>query len=596
MMGKDRDGGRGPGGRRGARGSALRAGRAWIRAAVALAGLALPVADHAARAQQPEAPPHAAPAAGSEMDLSIRYRFYERYGLIEDLERPDQLLQYKVGTIQKVHREVEQARGAPESLDITYHTIYTERPARLGRFGDVTDTIRRYDWFGIEGMTQADPRSALLLKGLTIWYRPRLGAAPFLVSLTPDRLIRQNEYDQVRGEIFTPYLIAILPPRPVLIDDRWKIGRQAARVLLGKIAEGGNYRFEGTLSKVEKAGAGTAMTATIDLSGEMDFEEGSGAVRASLTFLFEPIRAAAATPKGASAPTAKTEPPRPSGLIEARGYFTKVLMGLRTSVPLDQQGRLQMIETGQIQLKRERVPVDTGAISVPEKPPTPDETNSWLLFDDSQRRFHLRHRQDLVVDVDEPDALVLHSSNPEGKSDTMIIGDVPKEADPVADRQWTDPQAFVRYIQQSLERRGFEVINGPMGWLPDADWAPKRKVYRYESALKQKDGSRMYVDAYLVLFSRGDHFVIQALTNREDHLAFRDQAEKLIKSLDLGPSSASPAGAGPRPAPPAATAPTPGTPPPAATAPTPGTPAPATTAPSRGTPPPPAVPRREERP
>jgi hypothetical protein len=321
------------------------------------------------------------------------------------------------------------------------------------------------------------------------------------------------------------------------------------------------------------------MTAIIDLEGLMDFEKGAGAVRARLWFVFEPIRPSTPeTTKGAAAPKSKGAGPGEGGVVEARGHVARLSMSLRKSEPLDEDGRLQEIRTGEIQLRRRLMPPQTDPLAVPKDPPTPDEANSWLVFDDPEGRFHLRHRQDLAVEVNDPELLVFHADGIQGKADTLMIADVPKDPDPAVDRQWTDPQAFVKYVRRNLEQRGFEVINGPMGALPEADWAPlKRKVYRYESALKTKDGSRMYVDAYLVLFSRGNRFFIQAMTNRDDHLVFREQAEKLIKSLDLGPSTPRAAGAATRP--PDATAP-------GATAP----------APSREIPAAPPVPRLDGRP
>ena len=71
----------------------------------------------------------------------------------------------------------------------------------------------------------------------------------------------------------------------------------------------------------------------------------------------------------------------------------------------------------------------------------------------------------------------------------MIVTAVPKEADPSRDRKWTDPQAFVRDLKDNVvTERSQELVNGPIGWLPDADWAPlKRRVYRFEAALKTKN-------------------------------------------------------------------------------------------------------------
>ena len=241
----------------------------------------------------------------------------------------------------------------------------------------------------------------------------------------------------------------------------------------------------------------------------------------------------------------------------------------RLMIPIDKAGRLQEITTRELVLgRRPSVPrADPGAgeaaLSFSSPPPTADENNSWLLYDDPQGRFHFRHPQEMVIEENNPNALQLQHVRRDGKTDTMVIVPVPKEADPAADRHWSDPQAFVRDIRQNAARAKHPIVKDQSGWLPEQDWAPlKRKVYRYEAALEPKDASRYYMDEYLVLFTRGSRFMIHAMTDQEDHGPFRDQTEKVIKSLDLGPSApgmaTTPAEA---PAvPPAATRPTPSRP------------------------------------
>jgi hypothetical protein len=520
-----------------------------VRVIATLVGLATLGVEGGSLAQEPAAPVQEAPAATSDQPLSAKYRFIESYGPDLDLGRPDLLVQYKVGSIETIRTEVEKARGAPARQEIEYRTIYTERPAQLGRLGEVTDAVRHYDVFRAGGAAQADPRMAMLLRGLKLWYHPRAGTTPELISLNPDRLIRQLEYDNVLNQIFFPRLTAIFPPRPVRKADTWTLTRAAAQALVGQVPEAADFRLEATLTQVERAAQGTVLTAIIDISGVVNLDAGEGAVRARLWFVFEPL---AATP--AASPRVPSGRPGTGGvldpeIVEARGFITKVHMTRRLSSPVDEDGRLQQIVTRELQVQRRKTvgaqgSPETDLLTIPKPPPTADEKNSWLLYDDSpQGRFHLRHPQELAVQLNEPDALVLHSVRKDGKSDTVIIGDVPREADPALDRKWTDPQAFVRNIQQNSERRGYEVITGPTGWLPEQDWAPlKRRVYRYEAALKRDDGSRLYLDGYLVLFARGDHFVIQAFTEHNEHVAFRNQAEGIIRSLELGPSDPAMAG------------------------------------------------------
>ena len=109
-----------------------------------------------------------------------------------------------------------------------------------------------------------------------------------------------------------------------------------------------------------------------------------------------------------------------------------------------------------------------------------DETNSWLLYDDPQGRFHLRHPQELEIeDIEGPDAWSLPSAT-SGRE----VGHADRRARTQGgglrrDRKWSDPQAFVREVQQNCGPPWREVVNGEMGWLPEQEWAPlKRRVYR----------------------------------------------------------------------------------------------------------------------
>jgi hypothetical protein len=540
--------------------------------AAALAGLVLFGVDpRGARPQEPDQP---APADGSAQPLSLRYRFSEKYDPNGDPSRPELLVQYQVGALETIRIETEKPQGAPDQTGYSYRTIYTERPAKIGRLGEVTDAVRRYDrfeLFSLAGVRQNNAAAKNLFQGLTIWYHSRVGGNPEVISLTPNRSIQEREYSDHGGIVnqpFVPLLMKVMPPRSARVGDSWPLQRQAAQILLGQLPTGGQFAVEGRLVKVEKSGQGTALTATIEISGELDLEEGEGAVNARIAFVFEPSPAApAAETKESAGLAGRAKDARDVAVVDAKGYIAKLNMGRRLTLPLDDKGRLQQIRTRELVLQRRLVAgpagADGAALTVPDNPPTANEANSWLIYDDPQRRFHFRHPQELFIKHNMPDALVLQYVRPDGKADTMIVGDIPKEQDPVQDRKWSDPQAFVRYIRDGSERRGFDVIPGSMGYLPDQDWQPlKRRVYRYEAALKTKEGSRVYLDAYLVLFTRGDHFVVQALTEHNDHVAFRDQAERMIKSLELGPSTSGQGGSPAQPplAPPSVTTPNPGRP------------------------------------
>src|SRR5262245_37305721 len=84
-----------------------------------------------------EAPPQPAPAQPQESaePLSTRYRFLEKYGLAADPAKPELITQYQVGALETIKTETEKAQGAPDRTEFTTQTIYTERPAKVGKLG-----------------------------------------------------------------------------------------------------------------------------------------------------------------------------------------------------------------------------------------------------------------------------------------------------------------------------------------------------------------------------------------------------------------------------------------------------------------------------
>ena len=115
---------------------------------------------------------------------------------------------------------------------------------------------------------------------------------------------------------------------------------------------------------------------------------------------------------------------------------------------------------------------------------------------------------------------------------------VPKSGDPQRDRLAADPLQEKKRLDDEWKRRGEKVLPGTQGWLPESDWSKlKRKVYRIEAALlSQEDPSapasgRIYLDQYIVQFTRNETMMMTAMTTRDPHVAFRDKAESLIKKL-----------------------------------------------------------------
>ncbi|MGD0039162.1 MAG: hypothetical protein ABSE84_01885, partial [Isosphaeraceae bacterium] len=113
------------------------------------------------------------------------------------------------------------------------------------------------------------------------------------------------------------------------------------------------------------------------------------------------------------------------------------------------------------------------------------------------------------------------------------------------DRLASDPIQAKKQLEDQWKQRGEKVVPGPSGWLPEADWSPlKRKVYRIEAALipesdRSTASGRIYLDHYIVQFTRNEVLVVAAMTTRDPHVQFRESTESIIKSFDFGPSESS---------------------------------------------------------
>jgi hypothetical protein len=231
-----------------------------------------------------------------------------------------------------------------------------------------------------------------------------------------------------------------------------------------------------------------------------------------------------------------------------------VLMAQTATYPIpESENRLKETTTFELHLERRRQPTTPNAavgakdapLPVPETAPTANEDNNWLVYDDPQGQFHFRHPQDLRLEprLGDPNVVGLVDQQLRG-SYSLVIHLLPKEANPERDRQSRDPDFHRRELYSLWEKQHREVVKGPTGWLPEADWIPlKRKVYRIEAATQQAGGGantpRIYCDYYLILFTTNQAMVVRAMTV-EDHLKFRDQTEAVIKSFQFGPSEGQP--------------------------------------------------------
>jgi hypothetical protein len=509
------------------------------------------------RPQSSGAAPADEPAGSTAVPLSARYRFIERYSPEEDPQRPDAITQYRVAVSQTVKETWEKAQGAPDVRQSSHTTIYTERAAKVARDGEVTETIRRYDDVRAKLMAPAPPQNPPFLQGLEIWYHRRPGDRPEIVSLSRNRPLRAEEYDSIADDlVFVPQLAALFRQIPRRVGDTWQIPPLVTKLMWGKAPEQDEYDLMGTLIDIRKARKGNSLEAIVGVSGGFIMDDVPNKFNARIYFTFEPTASLTGPDRPAASPAvadsgAQTRVPRrDEGIIEARGWVSEAQMAQTYSAVIpDTDDRLKYTITVELRMWRERLPVTPSPLSsrtvasltVPSPAPTANEANSWLVYDDPKGRFHLRHSQRLQRNTSEvdPNVFALVDRKIGDGRDVFILRLPPGAADPQGEHRFRDAEQFRREIEADWAKRKLELLQGSTGWLPEADWAPL-KVFRKEFGVKLagqdekgKTVDRLYIDDYLVLSGRSDCVHIESMTNRNDHTTFRNEVERIIKSLQF---------------------------------------------------------------
>jgi len=515
-----------------------------------------------APAGEADAQPGAAPSQGSAEALSVRYRFLERYSAEEDSARPDLVTQYQVG-IRQTRKEVrEKQQGAPERFEFWTQTIYTERAGKVTNLGDVSEAVRRYDKFFQKRLPTAAIPKTPLFEGLTVWVtRGKFGAAPQILSLTENRPLREAEFKLMLSQPSLPPLKALLPTAPRRVGDTWRVPRESTFYLFWRLPEPDDYALDAKLTDVHKAATGTKLVAVIALSGPLTLADGPSLVNGEIHFTFEPQRAVLPSPGAGEEPKADgggagsgSSKKNKEGVADAQGWITAVKLARSVDIPEPEgEGRLKTTVTHEIVMGRRllsEVPNQPGTeppapLLIPNPPPTATDANSWLVYEDPSGRFSFRHPQELQATSDfmEPDTVQLIDQRPEVGKDVFVLQLPPGTDDPQADRRFHSVDQFKQTIEANWSRKKADVVRGPEEWLPEPDWAPfKLKVYRKELGVKTQAPTakgtveRIYLDYYFVLSNRNDCFHVQSMTIRDDHVAFRTQAERIIKSMEFGPT------------------------------------------------------------
>jgi hypothetical protein len=514
--------------------------------------------------------------SGDAPPLSARYRFIERYTVEADPKRPEALSQYRVGSRDTVRVVRDRPQGTPERDESSLQMIYTERAAKLARDGTVGEAVRRYDRVNFKTTLPIQPFKTKFLEGLMILYRLSNRSTPLVASLS-DRVLRQQEFERINQQAFLPAVASLLPRTASRVGDTWPISKLPTRAMIGAMPVDDEFSLMAELIEVHKNKAGNSMTAVIGIKGQFSVDEGPTAINAQVDFTFEPtpVRqnrpgrpgddAATDQPAGAAAAGGKVV----EGLFDAKGYISKVRLAQAMTLPLgEEDGRLKQTITRELLLER-RISGqgDGSALPLPEANFAAGPANSWLLYDDPQGRFHFLHPQDLRIAKVYPEGGVdLLDRRPDGQ-DVLQIALIPKTQDPQRDRLAGDPIQQKKLLEDQWKRQGQKVLPGPAGWLSDPELARlNRKVYRIEAALVPAEdspetppGGRIYLDHYIVQFSRNEVLKVIAMTTQDPHVPFSKVAELVIKTFDFGPSEStkppailsapSPAASGPAPGP-----------------------------------------------
>jgi hypothetical protein len=530
--------------------------RTAVGALLVTVALALVGCDKLALGQTQEpSPANPAELAAEKQDLSQRYHFLEHYSATDDPTKPESLTQYQVGIRENIKVTREKPQGAPDHDNASTQCIYTERVTKLARGGTVTEVIRHYDKVNSKTSLAIPHYKTKPLEGLVILYRKETRSLPQVLCLTPGRQLRQQEYIGVVEEPFLPVLANILPRKPGRVGDTWPVPREAAWALLGEEPTDEGYDLNAEILEVRKNKAGSSMVAVIAVKGQVVIPQGPSGINALLQFTFQPSESTA--PSGARTGAERTKDQDPGTLatggraeaaVDAKGYISKVSLAQEVIESLPgNDGRLrQMVRLERVLERRpdEQAGGVAGLLEVPTPDPIANVSNSWLIYDDPQGRFHLLHPQELRVDGYPDGGIDLLDRRPDGR-DVITIGLQAKTQDPQRDAAVSDPNQVKKQLEDQWKQRGEKVVPGPSAWLPEAEWSPlKRKVYRIEAALIPESdrlpaSGRIYLDHYIVQFMRNEVLTVAAMTTRDAHAQFRETAESIIKSFEFGPSDSS---------------------------------------------------------
>ncbi len=466
--------------------------------------------------------------------LSTSFKFVERYALEPEPAHPQVLTQYRVGMLETTKYEIERAQGAPERTQRSRTILYAERAAKVGKLGNPIDLVRRYDTVILRDLVQPRPLNPPLLQGLTIWYHLRPPLRPQIVSVTPDRRIREDEYAMIELEVSMSSLSAFFPTATRRVSETWDVPSSAVQIVSGRAPDADGYEMTGTLEKVSRTADQGGFVAQIGIAGKFDVAGNPGAFHAQIEFAFVP-RGLSVPPRGSVTGASR--------VVMAEGSIKRALLSfIRVGVLPESDGRLKHRHTIELTLERrplallpgERGPAPEPLV-LPNPSPTPTESNSWVVFDDPEGRFRFEHPQEyLQVHPAIPvrSRFEFVDKRPGSGDAALIVGIPAKTGSPTAEQIFRDPAALQKTLDAEWATEQYDVTRGPTGWLDDAAWNDsKRRVYRIEAALKLQEKKPLYADVYFVEFNQTQRIIVYSYTERADHLVIRNNVEEVIKSF-----------------------------------------------------------------
>ena len=519
---------------------------AWLR----LSGIALlwlvaseVQAQQAAAPAQPPAQPPAAQAAGPEQaaaagnaldnalaDVSTKYRFKEVYTRKDGDPLPGEIGQTLNALKEKLVMTMDVPKGPPVKSERSRQVIYTERPASLTGLSKVDAVARRFETLRFEPAPQGlHVAEKPPLDGLTI-YAVRGPAGEQVVSLDDSRSITDFEH-QVATTVPTLLNFAELLPQGALrIGDTWQLNRNAARLLVGR-GQVSATSLQGSLESVKPSPANAAvMIAKMNIVGKVSTNLGTCDL--NLQYLFEFPKAVATIEKlaafGAKAP---------AQVLVAQGAIIKLSQAQIEISDIDPNGRLKQVFDRSLTYER-RIGGRQKPLAVPANTPTPSKANSWLVFEDPENRFTLKHPPVFRPDMKEENSILFVTSN-----------DPPDFIRVDMDGNGTKPEQFRKDLEAEWKAEGIQVFALQDGYLNDKAWGDCR-VYRLEAALKMpgvQGNQRAHFDAYVIQYPVNQTYIAESTTWQERPGDYRDLVEEILQGIKLSTPTAKPAPADVKP-------------------------------------------------